>query len=418
MHSVVHTGLEWRVRERVLRQSPTAVGKWLSQRLPTMGPTYTKLGQFVSSRPDVFGLDMCRQLYTLHDNVMPVEFDDIVFDRLRRMGVGRVNRTPMAAASIAQVHRGTLEDGTDVVVKIRRPGVAAAMRKDMGMLKTLLKAMALARVDGVRDTAELLDAFEERILGETDLLAEAHALTEFRDAYRDIPFMTVPRVHLELCTDEVLVMDFVPSVKLTDIEDGHRKQVAVMLMTGFMHQLLSKGLVHADPHGGNMGLHAETRQLVLYDFGNVVRLPEPVRKALKSVVLYMIEGDVDAIVESLPSIGITVYEPEALRTYIGSYIRYLRSLDVQQLLASGTSLHDGGQETVRVPMSSSMDMLCLLRIFGMLEGLCKSLDAEFSYESVWPVVLANLLTDADLLRGHMSRALAAAFKAGAVTAAR
>jgi predicted unusual protein kinase regulating ubiquinone biosynthesis (AarF/ABC1/UbiB family) len=406
MQSVVHTGLEWRVRERVLKQSPAQVGKWLSRRLPTMGPTYTKLGQFVSSRPDVFGLDLCRQLYTLHDNVMPMEFDGEVYDRLRRLGLRRVNRAPMAAASIAQVHRGTLEDGTDVVVKIRRPGVADAMRRDMGVLKLVLRGMALARVDGVSETAALLEAFEERILGETDLLAEARALAEFRAAYRDIPFMVVPRVYPELSSEEFLVMDYVPSVKLTDIEDGHRKQVAVLLMTGFMHQLLAGGFVHADPHGGNMGLHVETKQLVLYDFGNVVRLPEDVRRALKAVVLYMIEGDVDAIVEALPSIGITVHEPGALRTYIASYIQYLRSLDVQQLLAAPSTLH-AGAPVQRVPMSSSMDMLCLLRIFSMLEGLCKSLDADFSYESVWPVVLANVLADADLLGGRMWRALAA-----------
>ena len=150
-----------------------------------------------------------------------------------------------------------------------------------------------------------------------------------------------------------------------------------------------------------MGIHGKTHQLVLYDFGNVIELPKDVQFTLKKVMLLMLERDINGIIKLLPKLGITVNQPDALFAYISSYINYIESLDVKDLLI--TSSLPSSIKGNKVPMTVNIDMLCLLRVFSMLEGLCKDLDKNFSYQSVWPVVLYNMTSDREIMRFKAER---------------
>jgi ubiquinone biosynthesis protein len=405
--SVLLTGVEFRVRRDALRQTPERLGKWLGRRLPILGPTYTKLGQFVSSRPDVFGPELCKQLYTLQDNVSPMDFALVnkrikgtpVHDRLHS-----IDPAPLASASIAQVHRATMNDGTKVVLKVMRPNILARMRHDISLINFMLASMERGGMEGVDDTQSLVDQFATQLFGEADFVREKETMMRFARMYESNPCLRVPRVFDELCSDSVLVMEYMPSKKMDadNIPDiGQRRQAAILLMGTFLSQMLSGGLTHADPHGGNIGLHPYTNQLVLYDFGNVIDLDKDMQRALKQIMMLVIERDVDGMVEMLPQLGITVRDPEAIRFYVSSYLDYITSLDVNKLFSATVP-----QEAVsKVPMKVSIQLLCLMRVFSMLEGTCKNLDPDFQYMNVAPVMLVQLFGDPDVTAFKMERDL-------------
>lgn len=403
-HALVATGVQYRVRERVLGHSPKQLGAFLCDRLPKISMTCVKLGQLVSSRPDMFDKDLCRSLTTLQDGVAPMAFETVraVLDASKvSKALKSVDPNPVASASIAQVHRGRLRDGSRVALKVLRPGVLQQLTRDMDLMDGLLQAMTAASLEGAADTKALLRQFRETLLRETDFARERAALCRFRRLFSRNPMVIVPAVHEHLSCENVLVMEFVPSVRLCDVVDQtHRSSLAVLLMGTFLSQILDGGLVHADPHGGNMGV-AGTQQLVLYDFGNVIELSQDMQRSLKRVMLMMIEGDLDGIIAELPSLNIIVNEPCELRGYLQTYITYLRSLDVAEFKAAASAMPT--EKVSKVPIKVGIEMLGLLRVMSMLEGTCKALDESFQYQNVWPVLLLQLMADSDLMRARCRR---------------
>lgn len=403
--SVLLTGVEFRVRRDALRHPPERLGKWLGRRLPVLGPTYTKLGQFVSSRPDVFGPELCKQLYTLQDSVTPMDFA-FVSQRVKGTPVHErlhsIDPVPLASASIAQVHRATMNDGTKVVLKVMRPNILAQMKHDVNMINFMLASMERGGMEGVDDTQSLLDQFASQLFGEADFVREKNSMMMFAKMYESNPCLRVPKVFDELCSESVLVMEYLPSKKMDpkNIPDmGQRRQAAILLMGTFLSQMLSGGLTHADPHGGNIGLHPHTNQLVLYDFGNVVSLDKDMQRALKQIMMLVIERDVDGMVDMLPQLGIIVRDPEAIRFYVSSYIDYITSLDVNMLFSASVP----PEAVSKVPMRVSIQLLCLMRVFSMLEGTCKILDPDFQYINVAPVLFMQLFGDPDVTAFKMER---------------
>lgn len=401
VHALVATGVQYRVRERVLGHSPKQLGAFLCDRLPKISMTCVKLGQLVSSRPDLFDKELCRSLVTLQDGVAPMAFDTVravLDDSKVAKALKSVDPNPVASATIAQVHRGRLRDGSRVALKVLRPGVLQQLTRDMDLMDGLLQAMTAASLEGAADTKALLLQFRETLLRETDFARERAALTRFRRLFSRNPMVLVPAVYSDLSCDNVLVMEFVPSVRLCDVVDQtHRSSLAVLLMGTFLSQILDGGLVHADPHGGNMGV-AGTQQLVLYDFGNIIELPPGMQQSLKRVMLMMIEGDLDGIIAELPSLNVIVNEPQELRGYLQTYISYLRSLDIEEFKAATSTMPT--EKVSKVPIKVGIEMLGLLRVMSMLEGTCKSLDESFQYQNVWPVLLLQLMADSDLIKAR------------------
>jgi predicted unusual protein kinase regulating ubiquinone biosynthesis (AarF/ABC1/UbiB family) len=222
------------------------------------------------------------------------------------------------------------------------------------------------------------------------------AMKRFRTAYSHNPYVKVPEVYDALSTEDVLVMEYVPSKRLEDtinrMSKQQRRVTAIMLMATFMSQMLHGGLLHADPHAGNLGFDARTQQLVLYDFGNVILLNKDMRGALNNILAMVSTRDVQGIIGELPKLGIKINQRDALEDYINSYISYLGNLDIQELVektsaiasgtsSSGTSLGMASGNH-RVPMVISNEIAGIMRVFSMLEGACKQLDADFNYNDV------------------------------------
>jgi predicted unusual protein kinase regulating ubiquinone biosynthesis (AarF/ABC1/UbiB family) len=395
---VIATSVEFTFRRDFAKQPPKDVGRWLSDRLPKVGPTFTKLGQFLASRPDIFGEDISNELSRLRSDVSPLPFSTIESALYKDQSLVEVldyvDDTPLASASIAQVHRARLVDGTDVVLKVRRPNVKEQLTDDLQLLRAIFELLQRSKVPGFDDALSVLSQFHDQLILETNFDREMRAMKRFRKAYSHNMYVKVPEVYDALCTEGVLVMEYVPSKKLDDTIARMSKQqkriTAIMLMTTFMSQMLHGGLLHADPHAGNLGFDPRTQQLVLYDFGNVILLSKDMRDAMNNILTLVPSRDVEGIIGELPKLGIKINQRDALEEYINSYITYLENLDIQKLveattaIASGTSTDSSitSAGSHRVPMVISNEIAGVMRVFSMLEGACKQLDPDFKYDDV------------------------------------
>ncbi len=281
--------------------------------LESMGPTFVKLGQMLSTRADLLPENYLRALRRLQDEVEPVPVADIrqVIETELEARVSDVydffDDEPMAAASLAQVHRARLADGTDVVVKVQRPGIVETVRNDLRVLEDLASvADATTEVGRRFGFGEFLDAFRTSFVAELDFRTEADNLHAFADLLDDYDHITVPRPVDRLVTRRVLTMSRVEGQKITDlgplaIQEIDGAGLADELTRAYIDQILVHGLVHADPHPGNVRYADGT--IVLLDLGMVTRLGHRARTHLLDLTLAIAEQRADDAVDVLRQAG-------------------------------------------------------------------------------------------------------------------
>jgi predicted unusual protein kinase regulating ubiquinone biosynthesis (AarF/ABC1/UbiB family) len=378
--AVAGTLAELPARVLLARGDPGRLGAWLAARAVHLGPAFVKAGQFVSARRDLFGDGFSAPFAVLRDRVRA----EPAAAMLRTPSLGRLlaarelrdfEPEPLATASVGQVHGARLRDGRRVVLKIRRPGVRQAVADDVSLLRALL---AGAAATGAReeDAARLRDGLRDLEAGlahELDFRREAAAMQRFRVQRRRLGLrVRVPRVHAHLCSADLLVMERVDSVRLGQTGGGGGAALAGDLMELYVRQVARGGVVHGDPHPGNLGLDADGR-LVLYDFGSVVELSRRERARLRALVWALVVDDPEAAARGLTRLGARVLSVPGLAASIRPYREYLRTLDVARLReAAGAA---GRQPPVVLPDK----LLRLTRTFGALEGVCKDLDPGFNY---------------------------------------
>lgn len=399
----IQTGLEWRFLQMSGR-SNQEVGAWLCQRLEEDGPTFIKIGQLISSRADVFGKDLASELVTLQDRTTGMDFAEIralleargLTDQLQS-----VDPVPIASASIAQVHTAQLKDGTQVVLKVKRPGVDARIQEDMRAIHDIVDVMCRLGVPGIRETREVFQGFERTLRGELDYKREAECIRRFGSIYEGSLDVAVPKVYSELCNEDVIVMEYMPSVRLTEAPEGvDRKAMAERLISLFIQQLIYEGVLHGDPHAGNVGLVGG--RFVLYDLGNIIDIPTSYRDRMRDLLYYLQLKDVDGILSTLQEVGIKVMNPRFMKKYLRQYLVYLDTLDVKDLSISNLDLSTLGS---RVPIQLDPITLRIFRSVTILEGLCKQLDPDFSYKNVLSSNIESMMLDNDYIVYRINRDL-------------
>ena len=383
-----------------------AAGEWLAERLEELGATYIKVGQFISSRSDVYGTDFSAAFVGMHDRVSPVTGEparELVSSAIDLSMFQSIDFEATSAASIAQIHRGRLKDGRRVVIKVVRPGVRDSVRSDMRFLDSIASTMvrvadaadlpqaskvaARQALDTVRDLAGYLNE-------ELDLRAEAVNLARFGRIYpHGHEEVRVPRLVKEACGPDAVVMEYVPSISIDHL-GNHREEhsptardrsaAARRVMLVFIRQLLSNGIVHGDPHVGNMGVDHRGR-LVVYDFGSVVRLSREDICHVKDLVSSLVVGDTRRAVAVLRRMGADVLDETALEAYVGDYREYMRTLDFRAMAASAAARASsvvserGGNTAAAMPIVLPGRISRIVRSFALLEGVCKAIDPGFNY---------------------------------------
>ncbi|MBP9204476.1 MAG: AarF/ABC1/UbiB kinase family protein [Kofleriaceae bacterium] len=256
-------------------------GRLLRWGFARLGATFVKVGQVMSSRPDVYSPEVIAELRWLQDRVPPFPFKAVrnILERELRAPLAAnfrsVDVAPLAAGSVAQVHRAQLLDGTDVAVKVLRPGVLARIRRDgrimlwLAHLATLLSARAR-----VADVVGHVRSLVGGILAQTDLRRERQNYDQFRRNFAGAPGLAFPRVYRAQCTRAVLTMEFIDGVRLDDVAPALLPRVAATLREAFLAMCFDHGFVHADLHAGNVLVRSDGA-VVLLDVGLVKHLSRP-----------------------------------------------------------------------------------------------------------------------------------------------
>jgi predicted unusual protein kinase regulating ubiquinone biosynthesis (AarF/ABC1/UbiB family) len=280
--------------------------------LEELGTTFVKLGQLLSSRPDLLPDVYIDELGKLVDHVQPLPFAPLRAAIAEDVGLepfASIDEEPLASASIAQIHAALLKTGREVVVKVRRPGIVEQVQLDLELLR---KTAAVAEKHS--STAQLLqlnalaDELEQHLRGELNFVEEAHnaeLIASVIDEYRDQLF--VPAVIHPYVTERVLVMDRVQGGK---IENDHglppeqAEDLAQTLFRSYIRQVTVKGIFHADPHRGNVFLTPDGR-LALLDFGLIGRLDDDTRTSLALLLLAIAQNRADDVADLILSLSLT-----------------------------------------------------------------------------------------------------------------
>jgi ubiquinone biosynthesis protein len=298
--------------DQVETGDPEAAAR-LADDLEAMGPTFIKLGQLLSSRVDLLTPAYIEALARLQDKVEPFPFEqveEIVSSELE-VRLSRVFPTfdpkPLAAASLGQVHRATLRDGREVVVKVQRPDIRRQVLDDMEVLADLAEVLDTRTDLGRYGLADLLEEFRKSLLDELDYHREAENLTTIARILSDHPGIVVPKPYPDFSTGRILTMEFVEGRKITELGPLGRLELdgaplADDLFAAYLQQVLVHGVFHADPHPGNVLLTPDGR-IALLDIGMVARLAPAYRERLVKLFLALADGRPDEVTRVARTLG-------------------------------------------------------------------------------------------------------------------
>jgi ubiquinone biosynthesis protein len=293
------------------RQATREGAQAFRQGLEELGTTFIKLGQLLSSRPDLLPSVYIDELGSLVDDVPPVPFAEIeavVHADFGEDAFVRLDQDPLAAASIAQTHRGLLATGQEVVVKVRRPGIVEQVDLDLAVLRSTVRLAAEHSESAQRvQLEELADELEVHLRAELDFLEEAHNTELVRKLVEQFDGLVVPRVIRPYVTERALVLEWIAGSKV-EADHGLAPERAALLAREFFRayvfQVVVEGVYHADPHQGNV-LLTEDGRLALLDFGLLGRLDEDTRAGLALLLLALAQNRADDVADLVVSLSLT-----------------------------------------------------------------------------------------------------------------
>ncbi|MBD3263820.1 MAG: ubiquinone biosynthesis protein UbiB, partial [Candidatus Omnitrophica bacterium] len=297
---------------------PGLVGLTLEVRarmvLEELGPTYIKLGQMLSMRPDIIPYSLCKEFEKLQDEVKPVEFEKIkkVLSSELKKDIGEefeeFNTRCIASASLAQIYRARYRK-ENVVVKVQKPGIKDLVKSDLDIIKAVVDFIA-ERYPGIEEQfslKEILERFRSYIFKELDFTKESHNILRFRKNFKDSKKIYFPRVYKALTTQRVLVTDLVEGVKVNRIDELdargiNRKEIASRGAECILKQIFIDGFFHGDPHPGNIFVLSDGT-ICFLDIGIVGRIDEELKFKLADVLAGVAERDTARIIEVFRDLG-------------------------------------------------------------------------------------------------------------------
>lgn len=358
--------------------------------LEALGPTFIKFGQVMSTRPDIIPADMIQELKKLQETVPPfpsdVAIDQVECELERPIGAlyARFDPLPLAAGSLAQVHRAWHCDGTPLAVKIRRPNAPRDIERDLSLMQELaLLAERHLPESRVFDPTGLVAHFSRTIRRELNFAREGRTMQEFARLFRDDQSLYVPRVYSDLTTEGVLTMEFVEGVRIDTLSLDDRSiytpaDIAARGAKIFMRMAFEFGVFHGDPHPGNIRIRPDG-SICLLDYGMIGMLDDDMREQLIDLFVAVARQDVDAAVNLVLKIGEPYREIDHpllqvdMRDFVANYYGIeLERLNVGHMLSDFVGILR--QHGIRCPGSISL----LIRALVTLEGIGRRLDPGFN----------------------------------------
>ena len=371
--------------------------------LEEWGPTAVKLGQLLSTRPDLVPESYLLELRKLTDSVQPFDSEKAKEIIVQELGkpmeelFRHFDDTPIAAGSIGQAHRAILKTGERVVVKVKRPDIDRVMMVDLD----LIEALAVPFLEWIEDLnplqpAMLVNEFRRSILRELDFVAEAAVTQKIGDSLSDVETVYVPKVYWDMTRSKVLTVERLRGVSVYDDEglarlEIGRDQLARNLADAFLTQIFKVGLFHADPHGGNLLVMKDGR-IGLIDFGMTGRLDRELRGTLGTTFIALTRGDLEMITECYTDIGVLSFETDqsALRDDLASVLdKYygipVRCLDMNRCVADTMAV--ARRHKIQLPR----DFVMVGKSFGTMVMIANQLDPDFNLAEVAKPFARSLL---------------------------
>ena len=377
-------------RKRNLQPDARAAERSVPQRLritmEELGPTFVKLGQILSTRPDLLPQEYIVELSKLLDQGPPVPIDQIRATIEAELGrpidelFSRFDPNPIASASIGQVHRGALPDGTTVVVKVQRPGIRRVVHADLNLLRSQIRFLE-ARSETLAGYGlnEIAEEFAESLQAELDYTLEGRNADRLREmaANADVDVI-IPVIHWKYTTRAVITMDDLAGITLSDRREleqrGHvLTDIAEQVIDIYLKQVFVQGVFHADPHPANILVY--NGRIGLVDFGMVGYLARNVREQLGDLLFALARQDADEMLYIVARMGalshaadLRALRRDLQRLLVRYYDASLQNLPIARFLADVSSV--AFRHHVRLPP----DLALLARTVVVLEGVVRSLD--------------------------------------------
>jgi len=382
----------------------SSVGRRLAAACAELGPTFVKLAQMLSTRPDLLPEDIITELRSLQDHVPA--FDHATARTIIEEDTGapiaanfkEFADAPFACGSIGQVYHARTTDGQAVVVKVKRPGIDASVRQDLH----LLKWMAGTATEWLPELArfkpgQIVDEFEQLLTHELDFISEASATARFEEAFSDNNFVHIPHVHWELTGPRVLTLQALSGSNLETLTatDGHgvdRHLLARRLVNMYLTQFFDMRLFHADPHPGNLLVSAPAR-IALIDFGQVGTLSEETATQLVIMIIAMVYREPQVVVDVLGDLGAVEADVDtqalarALRLLLDKYYGLpLKRIDLASIFVEISAVMR--QHNVTLPR----EVILVLKTITTIAGVALKLDPTLDLVAILSPRLKGLIT--------------------------
>jgi ubiquinone biosynthesis protein len=354
--------------------------------LTALGPAYIKFGQILSTRPDVVGVELAKQLSVLQESLPPFSRDSALLEMERDLDIS-VNEVfenvsdPIAAASIAQVHKAVLKStGQTVAIKVLRPGIEKAFRKDIDAFYLAANIIELLSPKSRRlRPLEVIEHFDSVVMGELDLRLEASAASEFSANTKDDALLCIPNIHWETSGRRVMTLDWIDGIPLADLDalkssKTDMEELSTRILSMFLKHALRDGFFHGDMHQGNLKINAKG-ELAIFDFGIMGRIDEYTRRVYAEILMGFIkkdyrrvaevhfeagyissDQDVDLFAQALRSVGEPIFGQSAENISMAKLLSHL--FDV----------------TERFGMETRTELILLQRTMVVVEGVSRSLN--------------------------------------------
>lgn len=355
-----------------------------------LGPTFVKLCQVMSNRPDLLPEELIFEFQKLQSNVPPfptkkaievIETEtgkkiDEIFSYFEEKVIG--------SASIGQVHRARLVTGEEVVVKVQRPGVRKQIESDLQIIKDIVTfGDNYFKKQGVLNAMDIVESFESVMQKELAYLTEARSMEQFRNFYKNNHTFYVPKPYKELSTEKVLIIEFIPGCKITDVDQMRAwglepTEVAEQGMDVYLTQIFEFGYFHADPHPGNIIIQ-ENGRLVLIDFGMVGKMMDQDKYAFAGIFIAMANQDAREMAIQMRNLAVEhdIKDMRRLELELNEVIEDFSYLDVEE-----SSIADISQRLQAIMYEHKMivpgGVFLIFRALAILEGIGKTIHPHFN----------------------------------------
>ena len=360
--------------------------------LLTLGPTFIKLGQLLSTRPDILPKAYIDVLSSLQDDVPPAPWPEskrVIEDELGPLEevFDEFDTEPISGASLGQVYLATYE-GEQVAVKIRRPDIESLVEADLRVLRWSVPILVRFLGEGRAFSLDnLTDEFAKTIRQEMDYSRERDILEEIRRNFDDNRDIEIPEPVDDACGPRVLTMEYLPGVKITDTDtldemDLDRTELATKLQQIYLQMIVQDGVFHADPHPGNLAV-ADDGSIIFYDFGMSSTVDPFIQDKIVEFYIAVANQDIDAILDTLVDMG--TLSPTADRKVMGDVMELAiadaRGDDIEQYRVN--QIIEQVESTIyEFPLRLPRNLALVLRVATVVEGVCVTLDQDFDFISV------------------------------------